>query len=543
MSRERVTRSKLIADLKRLNEKNPGNITRNYYRENGSFHESSWQKHFPKFNDFLEAAGIEKAVAAGSLRGTVGKVLPLPEPGKITRYIITSAQNNTYVHGSCWNNLLALAKHYKATILIGTFSYNQNAYGKLSVKAGTKQPDDETLWFDPAIAPYICDERVEIGKGLVWCGEMNIIPTANNPLEGLQTYTGRKSAIFPHAKLAMSSIPTMQGEGVKLNYTTGAVTLRNYIQKKAGLKAEHHHNYGAVVVEVDDNGNWWVRQLEQDDNDTMYDLNVKASSGKVTTGNAIEAITWGDIHATYIDQTVGLLSTGPGGMLDTLKPSYQFIHDLLEGVSVNHHAARNPHEQFKAYLRGYDVVSKELRDTCEVLHKYLRRNVHTVVVDSNHDNWLMRWLREHDYRSDPRNAVLFLEAQTEVYKQLEGQNDKFHLVEWALRRFGCPDAVKFLQADESFTICNKQIECGMHGHLGPNGARGNPANLNRVGRKANTAHTHSAGIYNGLYVAGTSTKLRWDYAKGPSSWTNSHIVTYANGKRAIVTMYAGKWKG
>lgn len=534
-------RSALIADLQRLNEQHPGNITRNFYRANSDNKEAAWQRFFPTFNDFLAAAGIDKPLT-GTLVGTVGKTLALPARGRIYRYILTSAQNNTTVHTGCWTNLLALAAHYDATIYVGTFSYNQNAYGKLAVKRGTDKPKDGDLWFDEAILPYLCDERVELAPGLVWCGEMNIIPTADNPLEGLQTYSGRKSAVFPHAKLAMQSIPTMQGEGVKLNYTTGAVTLCNYIQKKAGLKAEHHHSYGAVLVEVDHNGNWWVRQLEHDLNNVMYDLDVRVADGTVTTGNKVEGITWGDTHATYIDPVIERLSVGTGGMLDVLRPRYQFIHDLLEGVSFNHHIAKNPHDQFKAFLRGYDVVTKELVDTCEVLKKYLRDNVRTVVVDSNHDNWLMRWLREHDYRSDPRNALLFLEAQTEVYRQMQGGNDTFHLVEWAMRRYGCPEDVRFLRTDESLTICNKQIECGMHGHLGPNGSRGTPQNLKRVGRKANIAHTHSAGIYNGLYVAGTSTRLRWDYAKGPSSWTHSHIVTYPNGKRTIVTVYADKWR-
>ncbi len=50
----------LIADLIRLNAKTPGALTRNYYRENGRFSESAWQRYFPKFNDFLAAAGIER---------------------------------------------------------------------------------------------------------------------------------------------------------------------------------------------------------------------------------------------------------------------------------------------------------------------------------------------------------------------------------------------------------------------------------------------------------------------------------------------------
>ncbi len=492
----------------------------------------------------LRKIGHKKPVAGGTIHGVVHSNAKLPPVGQIKRYILTSAQNNTHLHDKCWDNLLALAKFYDAEIKVGTYSYNKNAYGPLAVKKGTFDGYDRNVWYDQRILPFIVDGREELANGLVWCGEMNIIPTANDPLEGLETYSGRKSAIFPHSKISMRSIATMQGEGTKLNYTTGTVTLRNYIQKKAGLKAEHHHAYGAVLAEVNSDGNWWVRQLELDNRNRIQDLDVLVSNGEVTTGNPIEAITWGDIHATVTDPTVEKLSIGKGGMLPVLKPKFQFIHDLLEGVSFNHHAAKNAHDKFKAFLRGYDAVTQELAETSTCLKNYHTSvpGTQTIVVDSNHDNWLMRWLREHDYRMDPRNAVLFLEAQLEVFRQLQGNNERFHLVEWAMRKFGTSDDIRFLRQDESFTICGKKIECGQHGHLGPDGARGTPANLNKIGRKANTAHTHSAGIHNGLYVAGTSTKFQMDYNHGPSSWSHSHIITYPSGKRTIVTMYAGRWR-
>lgn len=486
---------------------------------------------------------ITRKVAGGTIRGIVHKSLKLPALGTVKRYILTSAQNNTFVHDAVLNNLLALAGYYEAEILVGTYSYNKNAYGPLAVKRGTEEVKQKEAWYDDAIEKYIYDGRKELGEGLVWCGEMNIIPTENNPLSGMATYSGAKSCIFPHAKMEMDSVATMQGRGTKLMYTTGTVTKRNYIQKKAGLKAEHRHSYGGVLVEVDSNGHWWVRQLEADENTgRIQDLDVVVENEQVTTGNRVEAITWGDIHATIVDPTVKNLSIGEGGMLDSLRPSYQFIHDLLEGVSVNHHNAKNPHEKFKAYLRGYDAVTQELKDTAECLKEYCRTGVETVVVDSNHDNWFMRWLREHDYRTDPRNALLFLEAQFEVYKQLEGRNENFNLTRWAMERFNATKGVKFLLGDDSFTICNKKVECGMHGHLGPDGARGTPSNLSKMGCKANTAHTHSATITGGLYVAGTSTNLRMGYNHGPSSWTHSHIISYPNGKRTIVTVYAGKWR-
>lgn len=54
-----VTKADLIEDIKKLNQKHPGSMTRNFYRENGKYGERQWQKFFPKFNDFLAAAGIE----------------------------------------------------------------------------------------------------------------------------------------------------------------------------------------------------------------------------------------------------------------------------------------------------------------------------------------------------------------------------------------------------------------------------------------------------------------------------------------------------
>ena len=148
-------------------------------------------------------AGLgKKPLVAGDKIGITEKQANLPAKGLIKRYILTSAQNNTHVNKPFWEALLLLADHYDAEMLVGTFSYNQNHYGKLSVKKDKEKEVENKLWFDPLIADYINDERIELAHGLVWCGEMNVVPTAVNPLEGLETYSHRKSAIFPHVKVA-----------------------------------------------------------------------------------------------------------------------------------------------------------------------------------------------------------------------------------------------------------------------------------------------------------------------------------------------------
>jgi hypothetical protein len=509
----------------------------------------------------ITKAGLgKKPLAGGTKEGTTTEVRPLPAKGKVNRYILTSAQNNTYVHQELLENLKALANYYGAAIIVGTYTYNQNHYGKLSVKKGTDKPQEKELWYDPAIADYIKDKRIQLAKGLVWCGEYNALPTNVNPLAGLESYTGRQSAIFPHAKLAMRSIATMQGEGVKLNYTTGTVTQRNYIQKREGVIAEFHHIYGALLVEVNSDGNWWVRQLNQDEGTgTLQDLNVLVKNGKVIKDDAIvEAITYGDLHGVFADPTVVKTSLQ---MRDELKPAYQFLHDIMEGAAVNPHQRRyqTNHEKFHTWLRGYHRLDNELVDTAALLEKFHVNGVKTVVVDSNHDDvWIKRWLREYDYRKDPPNTEVFLKLQTRLYEDIRnGVTDEesrartanpkmvrdINILEYALKEIGrLRVPFKFLKADESFMTCGKKIENGQHGHLGPSGMFGSPLNLSKMGRKANTAHTHSAGIFNGLYVAGTSSKLRWDYAKGPSSWSHTHVVTYPNGKRTLVTIYNGAWR-
>lgn len=501
-----------------------------------------------RLRDFMQRTGID--VDATTLTGNIHSFesvdYALPKKGKVKRYVVTTAQNNTYIHEAFWRNLKAYAARVDAKIIVGQISYNKASYGKKAVKPGKgPQPEDlDKLWFDANLKGHFSGDRIRVAPTLTLCLEQNIMPTATKPLSGFQTYPGQNSsAIFPHTTIAMESIPVMQGSEVKINYTTGAVTARNYIAKKAGLKAEFHHAYGALIVEVDSAGDWWVRQLNARDDGSFSDLDLHVSGGKVTSKNRIEAINWGDVHWEVIDPAVAAANWGKGGILDTLRPKYQFMHDTIDFYARNHHRRLDPHANFSRWKEGRADVKAEFERVRDFLNGPCRRKwCETIVVDSNHDGALERWLREAEYRSDPANAVFYLECQTLKYKAMNEGETQFHLIERVMQRLGADPAIRFLREDQSFLICGGSIECGMHGHLGPNGARGTAANLSRVGTKANVGHSHTSGITQGLYVAGTCSKLKLEYTKGPSSWTHSHIVTYPTGKRAIITLRKGKWK-
>ena len=472
--------------------------------------------------------------------------MSVPKSGTVKRYILTCAQNNTKLHPQVWANLLALGEYYRASILVSRFMYETRFHGK-TAKPGTANHDQE-VWYDKAIEPYVCDESVRLAPGLIFCGEVQILPTAKRPITGFESYTGRDSCILPHAKFAMQSIASGKNEATKLIYTTGTVTQRNYVQKKAGLVAQFHHGYGALIVEVDSRGCWYVRQLNADSTGRIYDLNVCAENGTtyVGTNNAIEAIVWGDCHVRRGDPVVAKLAWGKGGMLDTLRPRHQFFHDLIDFRSRNHHEIGNARLRFERFMAGgaEDDVGAEIREAAAALDARSRPWCKSVVVSSNHDAALQRWLDTADYRQDPRNAQFFLELQARCYEAVALGLKNWDPFIYTMGRVA-KTPVRFLREDESYVICKDAgggIECGMHGHLGPNGLRGSPVALARMGRKAIVGHSHSAGIHDGVYVAGTSSSLDMGYNRGPSSWTHSHVIVYANGKRAVITMWKGKWR-
>lgn len=530
----------------------------------------------------LQKLGIKQsnktlAFAGGTIDGEIKEVVrALPPEGTIYRYLLTCAQSNTYVADKVWDTLMGIAKYYKAEVLVSRFTYNKSAYLKYfggDQKPGVRDDSDADIsdegasdkrlmaekgWFDPRVHPYVTDERIELAPGLLFCGELNIIPTAVRPLSGLETYTGRRSMIVPHVKLAMESIASTNTEPAKFNYTTGTVTRKNYIQKKEGQKAEFHHSYGALLVEVCSNGDWWCRQLNADKHGKIYDIGDRddgcilfSGVGKPKFKQRVEAINWGDIHVSeaLYDPEVIDLNWGEGGMLDVLMPKYQFGHDTFSFLSRNHHDERDSHRNFEKHVLGEDDVAKELQKTGEFIRQRMMRPwCSVVIVDSNHDRALKKWLNIANYKTDPLNRICFLRLELRQSEAICTQDENFHLLEYALAQYGGvdPNVVRFLREDESFIICRDAgggIESGNHGHNGVNGAKPAPLQFAKMGRRQNTGHTHSCGIIDGLWTAGVTGKpRRFKYRKGPSSWSQSDIVTFANGKRQIATKWNNKYR-
>ena len=492
-----------------------------------------------------------RKVADGRIEATKSEAYELPAPGEVKRYFLTSIQNNTHLHPG-FNNILAYVDWLddlpggSCELIIGTYSYQLNAYGPKAVKRGTHETkEDKVLWYAREAEDFIIDHSVELAPGLVWCGEQNILPTTKHPLTSFEDYNGRKSNIVPHAKISMESVAAMATEAPKLNYSTGTITQRNYIQKRAGILAEQKHTYGGVLVEIDSNGSWWVRQVEVDEEDALLDVGpegfegVRVQTGKVTAQRTVDGIYWGDTHVAELDTWVRDAAWGRGGMLDVLRPKQQFMGDIFSMRSRSPHEMKDFLSIYKKRHTDEDLVEEEIQLTTDFVNSAMRKFCETVIIPANHDRHLERWLNEADFRQDPGNAKYFLQLNYQTLDAVDNGTRGFNILEWAMVNAGLSTDVTFLKTDES--CIQNGIENGLHGDLGPNGSRGSTRGLTKLGRKLNKGHDHSAAIRDQVYGAGVCSR-NFSYQKGPHSHSVSHILNYINGKRAIVTMWNGKWR-
>jgi hypothetical protein len=474
----------------------------------------------------------------------------VPSRGEVRRYILTCAQNDTKVHPEFWDNLTLYADHLDAELMVARITYDKKGWdfhgGQSKSGNRTNQKKGEMTW-DPKVEPYLCDNRVALAPGLVWVGDIDMNPTAANPLSGLTTFTGRATGIFPHPQIALESVSSLGEDPTKFNMTTGTVTLRNYILRKTGQIADHHHNYAALIVEVDSAGNWYPRHLVADSTGCFYDLNVQVKNGEVTGGHRVEHIYWADGHDVEADPEMVELAFGEGGIKDELRPKKESIGDIISFKSRSHHEMKNPHKMFLRKVQGLGDVQEELLSSARFIAKMVNQRdwCKTSLVYGNHEQHIARWLQEHNVARDPTNALFGSRLQASVFDHIQKHGEEPNIFQLALDVAGVkmPKHVRFLLEDENDIVCDDVqggIENGMHGHRGLRGAKATIKSLGKLGRKVNIGDKHGCGIYRGVYCAGTFSWQGSDWTHGPSDWSCSHIITYPNGKRTLLICWNGK---
>ena len=453
----------------------------------------------------------------------------------VTRYIITSAQNGTPVDVDFWAILCGIATRLSAEILVIPLRYKNPT----SNWSGSQQNAE---WWASEVRPYLWNAPKDLNSNLRLMANIKIQPTASSPLAGTEGISHSSSGILGHPKIQTRTIATPQNRMPKLLMTSGSVTVANYSDSRAGRLGDFHHSLSAVLVEIS-GSRFHVRRLHFDAaTQSVTDLGTRHFADRQEAAPPALALVMGDTHVRFIDPAVERATFGPAGLIEVCRPQHVVYHDVLDSYSVNGHHLGNPLIAVAKRKGGADNARAEVEEAIDFVRQRTSKNHRAVIVGSNHDDMLTRWILNHDWKEDPVNAAFYLETAAAMVASAKlgptGTEYPAAFPYW-FDKARVPYA-RCLKTDESFVLAD--VEMGFHFDKGPSGSRGSIRNMRRIGTKTIGGHSHSPGEDEGAVQVGTSTRLTAEYVRGPSAWLNAHCSLNADGKRQLVTIVDGEFR-
>lgn len=370
-----------------------------------------------------------------------------------------------------------------------------------------------------------------------------------DPMTGIKRLVQRNgNLIVASPKQRQQAVPVSNFKLPHIGMSTGAITeadysTENYMSERLAYIAEHDHVIGAVVVELEDDGELFhYRQIQADKDGSFYD--IAGMVLKKYTPDGVEevdledagaaAFVMGDWHSGETDPIVAEAWKQVCGIVS---PEYLMVHDGFNGLSINHHEMHDNIKRAQRAMSGQLNLEAELKGFAhdlDVLSPLARKSV--VVVKSNHDDFLYKYLKDGLYVQDPQNHLFSLDLAKAA---LQGEDALQFAVEEVI---GLDEAtnVRWLKRNEDFRVA--RIQLGAHGDKGPNGAKGTLASMEEAYGFSVTGHSHVPQILRGAWSVGTSSYLKLDYnADSPSSWMNTGCIVYPNGQRQLINVIFGKW--
>jgi len=319
--------------------------------------------------------------------------------------------------------------------------------------------------------------------------------------------------------------------------TTGAITVPDYttdmyMSRRTAVIAEHDHVMGAIIVEVVNNKMYHFRQVQADKDGNFVDLGKQYFPDTVVD-YAPAAFILGDWHTGQTDPVVADCWEQ---VCKTLKPNRVVVHDLADHSSINHHEDENCVLKARKAEQGELSLLDEANMIVRDINRLSSWSDELVIVKSNHDEFLDRYLQRGDFPKDAINARF----AAKIFLEYLDKKDPLKAACDIVGGIKKPDKVKWLERDENFSIA--RVYLGAHGDKGANGARGSINTMERAYGQCVFGHSHSPQILRGAWCVGTSTYLRLTYNTGASSWMNTSCLLYPNGSRQLINVIDGKWR-
>lgn len=361
-----------------------------------------------------------------------------------------------------------------------------------------------------------------------------------DPTTGLQRIGQRNGSFIyasPKQRLVLAPVSNIKFPHALM--TTGAITqpnynTRRYMSERTAYIADNDHVMGAIVVEIVDDKIYHYRQIQADKKGSFIDIGKEYRADGTTRRIEPEALVLGDWHSGETDPEV---VTALKDIVENLKPKSIVLHDAFNGLSINHH------EDYKLILKAQRAQANQLNLENELiglikdLDFICSLTKLVVMVKSNHDEFLERYLDNGKYIQDPQNKIVSLKL---ALAMAEGNDPLKYAVEKLWPHWKPSGNIRWLKRDEDYSVAGVQL--GAHGDLGANGAKGSLRAMEQAYSNSVSGHSHTPEILRGAWRVGTSSKLKLTYNRGASSWLHTHCLVYPNGSRQLINCFDGKWK-
>ena len=450
---------------------------------------------------------------------------------KYKRFIVTSAVTGCPIHARFVKSIMQFCKKKNAHLLVIPIT----------------DPASNAGWdLDPILIKLQEMGKLSLVMGdislndNIYISKISMSSKQIDPTTGLDRLASDASFIYGSPKQRLKFIPNSKGNFPHALMGTGCITLPNYetshyMSKRTAYLAQHDHKIGGIIVEVPDKKHYHFRQIQSEPSAGNFsDLGNYYKPNSAREKLDAELVKLGDWHA---GDTCPAAIKSWKELCKKVSPKYVIMEDLFDGKCINHHDKKKLLCQAKKANAGKRSLEKELKLVAKDLTELVGWAKKQVVVTySNHDDFLYRWLESGDWIKDAENfgvANKLAESVINGEMPLKVGVEKY-LTEKVKKK------VRWLEPDESWKVGG--IEQGVHGHNGPDGAKGSLMNIEKAYRRVNMGHRHTPAILRDAWQVGTSTFLDLDYTKGASSWLHSSLVQYPNGMRQLVNSIAGKWR-
>jgi len=458
--------------------------------------------------------------------------------------VITTAVVGKSVHEGFYQSLQLLCKKRKAKLLV----------------LPCADPGGSKDWTMDSLIPKDCVvfDDIKINSNFSLCS-IKTSAKQIQPLTGLEGIAGTEgSRVFASPKQNLEFVATSGEKMPHAIMTTGALTepdyfTQRYMSERTAYIANKAHVMGAVIIEVKDNDIYHFTQI-QAEFDTgyfadrgLYYMGDKKKveriygpkKGQSECGVYVEAIKPGDWHTGDTDPAV---ADAVFEAVQLFQPKWLFLDDFFNGHSINHHEEKDIIKSVQKMQRRRLDLSDELKDNADELNmidKKVNKYVESIVMPvSNHNDWLSLYLRKEDLRKHPHNYKDAIKMQIAMIERGEDP------LKCGMEMYGLKTKtpVRWLTPNEDLKT-KAGVNLAPHGHIGKNGKR-NPNKKGLLGAFGHcmVGHSHTPGIYLGVWQVGTSTYRRVGYNDGgASSWMQTFGIVYSNGSRQLINVINGEW--